>query len=123
MRMGEHAKSLSGGEPSTTANAMLIQGATEALRALSKPCHVTVYSNADYLIKGASLWVKGWQVRGWRTRDYKPVANRAAWEALLEAARLHHVAWVLARGDGGPADLAWAGELAAGAVEQGEASP
>ncbi len=123
LRMGEHAKSLSGGEPSTTSNAMLIQGATEALRALSKPCHVTVYSNADYLIKGASLWVKGWRVRGWRTRDDKPVANRAAWEALLEAARRHQVAWVLARGDGGPADLAWAGELAAEAVEQAEASP
>jgi ribonuclease HI len=120
LRTGERTKSLSGGEPSTTANAMLIQGATEALHTLSKPCRVTLCSNASYLIKGASLWVKGWQVRGWRTRDDKPVANRAAWEALLEAARPHHVTWVLVQGDDAPGDLAWAGELAVESAAQSD---
>ncbi len=120
MRIDEHTRSLSGGEPTTTANAMLIQGATEALRALTKPCRVTVYSNAKYLIQGASLWVRGWQSRGWQTRDGKPVANRAAWEALLEAVRTHHVTWVQVKGDDAPADLAWAGELASEAARLGE---
>jgi len=118
LRLGEHAKSLSGGQPATTANAMLIRGAAEALRALSRPCRVTLYSDANYLIKGASQWVKGWQARGWRTRDDKPVANRTGWEALLEAARPHHVTWLLARGDAIPADLAWASELAVEAAGQ-----
>jgi len=118
LRLDEHTRTLSGGEPATTANAMLIRGATEALRALTNPCRVTLYSDADYLVKGASLWVKGWQARGWQTRDDKPVANRAEWESLLEAARPHHVTWLLARGDGVPADLAWAGELAVEASGQ-----
>ena len=120
LRMGEHTRSLSGGESSTTANAMLIRGATEALRALTKPCRVTVCSDAKYLIDGASRWVRGWQARGWQTRDGKPVANRAAWEGLLEAARLHHVTWLLAQGDDVLADLAWVGELATEAAKLGE---
>ncbi|MEE9617047.1 MAG: RNase H family protein, partial [Anaerolineae bacterium] len=90
------------------------------LRALTKPCRVTLYSDAKYLISGASRWVKGWQARGWQTRDGKPVANRAEWEALLEAARPHHVTWLLVQGDDTPADLAWAGELAAQATRSEE---
>ena len=81
---------------------------------------MTVYSNAKYLIQGASQWVKGWQTRGWQTKDGKPVANRAAWEALLEAARPHHVTWLQVKGDDAPADLAWAGELASEAARLGE---
>ncbi len=82
---------------------------------------MAVYSDAKYLIEGASRWVQGWQARGWQTRDGKPVANRATWEALLEAARPHTVAWVQAKVDDAPTDLAWAGELAAQAARPGEA--
>ena len=35
---------------------------------------------------------------------------------LLEAARLHRITWLLTQGDVVPADLAWAGELAAQAA-------
>ena len=80
-----------------------------ALRALRKPCRVVVYSDAKYLVQGASLWIKGWQARGWQTRDGKPVANRDEWEALLEAARPHQVTWLLPQGEGSPADLDRAG--------------
>jgi ribonuclease HI len=96
---------------------MLIRGATEALGALTKPCSVALHSDAKYLIYGASRWVQNWQARGWRTRDGKPVANRAEWEALLEAARPHRVAWTLVQGEEVPADLVMAGELAAAAAE------
>ena len=118
--MDEHTKSLSGGELATTANAMFIHGATEALRTLSRPCRVTVYSDAKYLIQGASQWVRGWQSRGWKTRDGKPVANRSAWEALLEAAHPHTVTWVQVKEDDAPADLAWAGELASETTRLGK---
>jgi ribonuclease HI len=116
LRMADHVKTLSDAAPSTTANAMLIRGATAALRALNRPCRVVVISDADYLIKGASQWVKGWQARGWQTRSGRPVANRAAWEGLLEAAAPHQVTWIQASGAEAPADLARAGELAAEAV-------
>jgi ribonuclease HI len=77
---------------------------------------VFLYSDADYLIDGAARWIKGWQRRNWRTRDGKPVANRAEWEALLEAAKPHHVTWLSARGDLAPDDLVQAGTLAAEAA-------
>jgi ribonuclease HI len=118
LRMGEHTRSLSGTEPETTANAMLIRGATEALNALTRPCRVIVYSNADYLVKGGSRWVQGWQARGWQTRGGKSVANRAEWEALLEAMEPHDVTWLLVQGDDMPADLELAGELAAQAIPE-----
>ena len=116
LRTGDHTRTLSGCASSTTANAMLIRGATEALRALTKPCRVDLYSDAKYLVYGASRWVKGWVARGWQTRDGKPVANRAEWEALMEAAGRHHVTWSLAQGDADPDNLALAGELAAEAA-------
>lgn len=116
LRMGEHVKSISGSEPETTSNAMLIRAAAEGLRALTRPCRVFLYSNADYLIKGAAQWIKGWQARNWRTRDGKPRANRAEWEALLEAAKPHQVTWLSARGDLAPDDLAQAEVLAAEAA-------
>jgi ribonuclease HI len=113
LRMEERTRTLSGRDPATTVNAMLIRGATEALKALKRPCEVEVCSDAQYLIQGASQWVKGWQARGWQTREGKPVANQADWQALLEAAASHQVTWQLAKGDDMPDDLVQAGQVAA----------
>jgi len=117
LRMDDHARSLSDSAPATSVNRMLILGATRALQALTRPCRVTLYSDANYLIQGASQWVKGWQARGWQTKEGKPVANRDAWETLIEAAQPHHVTWVQVKGDEAPDDLAWAGELATEATQ------
>lgn len=114
LRTGEHQRTLSRQEAGT-ANALLIRGAAEGLWALTRPCSVAIYSDADYLIRGASQWIKGWQSRDWTTRDGKPVANRAEWEALLAAMQPHRVIWQIGRVDEMP-DLAAAGELAAAAA-------
>ncbi|NLE99881.1 MAG: ribonuclease HI [Anaerolineales bacterium] len=116
VRQGSHARPLSGASKLATANAMLLHGAAEALRAVETPSRITVCSDADYLIKGASQWLYGWQARGWKTKDGKLVANRAEWEALLEAARPHQVTWLLAQGEAAPPDLEMAGRLAAAAA-------
>jgi ribonuclease HI len=116
LRMGDHVKTISGGEPETTANAMLIRAAAEGLKALRRPCRVYLYSDAEYLIKGATLWVKKWQQRNWRTREGKPVANRDEWESLLAAAEPHRITWQAVRGEQAPQDLAKAETLAAEAA-------
>jgi ribonuclease HI len=118
MRRGSHTRALSGSDPDATSNAMLLGGAAEALRALRVPSRVTVCSDAQYLILGASAWVEAWQARGWHTREGKPVANREEWEALLEAARPHQVTWLLTRGEAAPADLRSAARLAAEAASR-----
>ena len=116
LRNGEHVRSLSNGLAGGTTNAMLLWAAAAALDCLKKPCRVTVYSDASYLIKGASLWIKGWKARGWKTKDGKSVANQDGWQQLLAAAVPHQVTWALARDGANPDDLAYAGELAATAA-------
>jgi ribonuclease HI len=115
LRSEDHVRTISGQEKGMSANAMLIRAAAEGLSALTRPCSVTVYSDADYLIRGASQWIKGWLARGWQTRDGSPVANRAQWESLIEAAGSHSVSWQLRHPDD-VAELAQAGELAAEAA-------
>jgi ribonuclease HI len=116
LRCGERTRSLSNGLAGATANAMLLWAAAAALGCLKQPCQVTVYSDASYLIKGASLWIKGWQARGWKTREGKSVANQDGWQQLLAAAGPHQITWALARDGANPEDLACAGELAATAA-------
>jgi ribonuclease HI len=115
LRKGKTTRELSGRQASTSANALLLVGATEGLRALTRPCSITIHSDADYLIRGASQWVSGWISRGWRTKDGSPVANEGAWKALLQAAEPHQVRWRLTRPDEDP-DLAHAAELATAAA-------
>ncbi len=117
LRMGDHVRDLSGSDAAATINALLIRAATQGLQALTRPCRVTVYSDAEYLVKGASQWIKGWQARGWQTKDGKPVANRAEWEALHEAAARHQVAWQVVAGENAPPDMERAAHLAAQIIE------
>ncbi len=112
LRRGEHQKSLSGRETGNSANALLLSGAIAAFQTLTRPCSVAIYSDADYLIKGASHWIKGWLLRGWKTKAGQPVANREAWERLLAAARPHSTSWHLVKTADSP-DLASASEIAA----------
>jgi ribonuclease HI len=101
-----------------TANALFVLAAVEGLRALDRPQAVTVYAASDYLIRGASQWVRGWQQRGWLSKNGRPVKNRAVWESLLDAARPHRVEWRLAREDGPVDDIKEAKQIASDQVGQ-----
>ena len=108
---------LYGGERETTVNAILLQGAVQVLRSLEYPHEVILYSDAEYLVKGASAWVQIWQRNGWRTRSGRSVAHREQWEALLRAQEPHRVRWVLVReGDQAVGYLQEAGRLASEAL-------
>ncbi len=111
LRKGDRVRILDEKEKNVSSNAMLIRAATRALMALTRPCSVIVYSDADYLIRGASQWIKGWLARGWETRGGKPVANRHEWESLLDAMKPHQVSWQQSSTDE-MADLAEAARLA-----------
>jgi ribonuclease HI len=111
LRKGDHVRTLNETERGISINALLVRAATQALNALTRPCSVIVYSDADYLIRGASQWITGWLARGWETRDGKPVANRHEWESLLDAMKQHQVSWQQGSTDE-MADLAEAARLA-----------
>lgn len=101
MRWNGQEKELSGGETQTTNNRMELTAAIMGLRALKQPCTVAIYSDSQYVIKGITEWVAGWQRKGWKNSQKKPVENRDLWEDLLAAVKPHKVDWHWVRGHNG----------------------
>lgn len=104
LRFGTQEKTLSGAAPDTTNNRMELQAAIEGLRALTKPCRVTLSTDSTYVRDGITKWVHGWMRNDWRTADKKPVKNRDLWEALLIASKPHDISWRWVRGHDGDPD-------------------
>jgi ribonuclease HI len=100
---GGHEKELFGGELGTTNNRMELLAVIEALKALSRPCEVIVYTDSQYVQKGISEWIHGWKARGWKTAAKAPVKNEDLWRQLDEAQARHKIEWRWVRGHNGHA--------------------
>lgn len=101
---GEREKELSGYQPHTTNNRMELTAAIEALKALRKPCEVTIYSDSAYLINCFQQgWLASWKRNGWRRgKDKKePVLNTDLWQELDELMHTHKVRWEKVPGHAG----------------------
>lgn len=109
-------KELSGGDPETTNNRMEMMAAIRALEALKRPCMVDIYTDSSYVRDGITKWIFGWQKRGWKTADKKPVKNVELWQRLLEALRPHKVEWHWVKGHAGHPENERCDELARMAV-------
>lgn len=94
----KHRRELWGGVPLATNNQMELRGPIEGLRALKGSCAVTVYSDSQYVCKGASEWLAKWAREGWRTTAGKPIKNKEIWQELIEASERHTVTWQWVRG-------------------------
>jgi ribonuclease HI len=97
-------KTFSGYEPQTTNNRMELMAALMALRALKRPAMVELYTDSQYVKNGLESWIVGWQARGWRTADKKPVLNADLWQALLAEANKHQMSYTWVRGHSGHAE-------------------
>jgi ribonuclease HI len=116
LRAGGHEKLLSGGDPATTNNRMELMAAIEGLKALKQPSAVTLYTDSRYVMDGATVWLKNWKARGWKTADKKPVKNEDLWRALDDAMARHQIAWKWVRGHDGHVENERADALARGAI-------
>ncbi|MDY6847488.1 MAG: ribonuclease HI [Chloroflexota bacterium] len=92
LRYGRHEREISGGEKDTTNNRMELRAALEALRALTEPCRVVLYTDSEYLKKGITLWMPNWKRRNWRRKGGK-LANVDLWMKLDEEIARHDVHW------------------------------
>lgn len=95
-----HEKQLSGGETATTNNRMELRAALEGLRALTKPCKVTLFTDSEYLKLGISEWLPTWKRRNWRRKGGK-LANVDLWMKLDEEIGRHEINWRWVRGHAG----------------------
>lgn len=101
LRFGTHERELFGGAPATTNNQMELTAVIEALRALTRPCAVTLHVDSQYVMNGITRWLAGWKRNGWRTADKKPVKNKELWMDLDAQVSRHTVRWVWVRGHAG----------------------
>ncbi len=103
----------------TTNNRMALSGAIELLKLLgaSHPGATLAYhSDSQYLVKGITDWVHGWERRGWR-RKGGTVENLELWQELLQVSRSLSVAWRWVRGHVGHVKNEYADHLAVSAAE------
>lgn len=79
-----------------TNNIAEITAATEGLRLTPIGSTVELVSDSDYTIKGISEWREGWEKRGWKKSDKKPVENIEQWKELFAEVdkRIVSVRWV-----------------------------
>ena len=116
IRAGRHEKELAGGEPLTTNNRMELLAAIEGLKALRRPCRVTLHTDSTYVRDGITKWVHNWRRNGWRTADRKPVKNAELWQELFAATQRHEIEWIWVKGHAGHPDNERADKLASDAA-------
>ncbi len=90
-------------EAHTTNNRMELMGAIEALQYAGTltPEPIELFTDSEYVMKGITLWVPGWQKRGWRTASKKPVLNQDLWQKLILAADGKEIQWKYVAGHSG----------------------
>jgi len=116
MRYGGRVKELSGGARDTTNNRMEMTAAIEALRQLKRPCQVIITTDSQYLVKGMTEWIDGWQRKGWKNSKKEPVVNKDLWEQLLSLSKSHSVQWKWVKGHAGHAENERCDQLAREAI-------
>lgn len=94
-------KKLSGGFAYTTNNRMEMTAAIEALKALTRPCKVTLYTDSQYLKNGITQWIKGWKKKGWKTASKTDVKNKDLWQELDALMEKHQVDFQWVKGHAG----------------------
>lgn len=117
LRKDGHEKRLCGAEPDTTNNRMELMGAIAGLRALKRPCAVTLWTDSEYVKKGMTEWLAGWKARGWKTAARAPVKNADLWQILEQEAARHQVDWRWVKGHAGHEGNEIADQLANQAID------
>lgn len=105
LRYGNVEKELSGGATETTNNRMELTAVIEALKALKKPCEVTICTDSRYVMDGVTKWLPNWKINGWRTSNKKtPVKNIDLWQDLESQIEKHKIKWIWVKGHAGHAE-------------------
>jgi ribonuclease HI len=111
-------------EPATTNNRMALRSVIEAFRTLSRKgsrFRVVFTSDSQYLVKGMTEWVHGWNARGWRRKGGE-IENLELWQSAVREASSHVVEWRWVRGHVGHPQNEYANYLAVRAAREQSSS-
>lgn len=81
-----------------TNNQMELRGAIEAAKMVQAGESAIIHCDSEYVIKGISDWIVGWQKNNWKTAKKEPVKNKEFWLELLEATKGKNIKWTWVRG-------------------------
>jgi ribonuclease HI len=105
---GEMVHEDSGGEVDTSISRMELLGIISGLESLTENApagtKVTVVSDSQYCVKGATEWLRGWLKRGWKNNEGVPTANQDLWKRLV---KLSNASNVLSKGSHLDVTFSW----------------
>ena len=87
-----------GQDRSTTNNKMEMTAAIKALEAVPQGLPIVLHSDSQYVIKGATEWLRGWKAKGWRKADGKPVLDQDLWMQMDELIAGRMITWKWVKG-------------------------
>lgn len=102
----EHfAREIGGREEHTTNNRMELTAAIRALESISgleaETNEIEVHTDSQYVQKGITEWIHGWQKNNWKTAAKKPVENQDLWQALWHNVNGKRIEWKYVAGHAG----------------------
>ena len=97
----EKVLEIGGNEENTTNNRMEMRAAIEALKILPEGAEAKLHTDSEYLMKGITIWILGWQKNNWRTKDKKEVLNKDLWQELWRETEKRKVGWKKVLGHSG----------------------
>lgn len=100
MKDGDRVTEHAGREAETTNNRMELAAVIYALK-LAKGRSVTIHTDSQYVMNGATRWISGWKRNGWKTASRAPVLNQDLWQELDQALRDTDPHFVHVRGHAG----------------------
>jgi ribonuclease HI len=84
MKDGNRVTEYAGQETETTNNRMELAAVIHALK-LAKGKSITIHTDSQYVVNGATRWISGWKRNGWKTASRGPVLNQDLWQELDQA--------------------------------------
>ncbi len=94
-----HEKRISAAECETTNNRMEVTAVIEALKNLTEPCEVDVYSDSAYTVNAfLKGWVYDWARSNWIKSDNKPLLNADLWQQLYALSKMHKLNFIKVKG-------------------------
>ncbi len=91
-------RELKGSQADATNNQMELLCVIEAMKVLTQPCDIELFSDSSYVVKAINEWLQRWQKNGWINSAKKPVKNKQLWQDYLDISNKHNTkaTWVKA---------------------------
>ncbi len=93
-----NVREIGGREDMTTNNRMELVACIKSLESISTTSAIVLYSDSQYVIKGMTEWIDGWQRKNWKNSQKKDVLNRDLWEKMLEVSNGKSIEWKYVKG-------------------------